>query len=189
MEHGGKREGAGRKPGQLEQKTIEKIHVKKAFDQRVMRHADELFLAQYALAVGLTYIYRVEETLLNNGKVKREHILVTDSEEIKRVLDGSDGESGKIGKDFYIVATNAPDNRAIDSLLDRTFGKPQQSVEFKDENVNAALKVALQIISEIVSEQGLSVEAAIQEYFEAIRPEHAQFREQVTENLISQIIQ
>ena len=192
MEHGGKREGAGRKPGQLEPKTVEKIHVKKAFDERVMRHTDELFTAQFSLAVGLTYVYRVEETLLNNGKTKREHILVIDPEEIKRILDGSDGSgSAKNGKDFFIVATNAPDNRAIDSLLDRTFGKAQQSVEIKDENKGESgdirIMLALHSIKTLIQNYGLTFEAAVLEYFTVTRPEYAELKDVVTQKLKSEM--
>lgn len=195
MEHGGKRYGAGRKPGQLEQKTVEKIHIKKALDERIMRHTDELFTAQFSLAVGLTYVYRVEETLLNNGKVKREHILVTDPEEIKRVLDGEDGGSAQIGKDFFIVATNAPDNRAIDSLLDRTFGKAPQSVEIKDEGKDLQEDMrpvyAIRTIIDLMEIEKLSFDDAVREFFEFIKPEpeYKQFREAVIEKLSSELVQ
>jgi len=194
MEHGGKRTGAGRKPGQLEQKTIERIHTKKMLDQRVMRHTDELFTAQFSLAVGSTYIYRIEETEMNNGKTKKEHILVTDPEEIKRVLDAGDGSgNSKVGKDYYIVTTAAPDNRAIDSLLDRTFGKAQQSVEVIDENKNQSEDVrimnALRTIKDIIVNENLTPEQAVFEYFTGIRPEYAELKDVVTQKLESELVQ
>jgi hypothetical protein len=192
MQHGGKREGAGRKPGQLEQKTIEKIHVKKAFDRRVMRHADELFNAQFSLAVGSTYIYRVEETTGANGKIKREHILVTNPQEIKEVLDENEGMSGKVGDNYFIVTTAAPDNRAIDSLLDRTFGKAQQSVEIKDEREDGEdirIMLAIGSVKDMIELYGLSFEAAVTQYFGVVMPEDKDIEPIVTQRLESELIQ
>ena len=60
------------------------------------------------------------------------HTLVTDPVEIKEVLDSTDSTGGNVGEDFYFVTDIPPDNRAIDSMYDRTFGKANQSLEITE---------------------------------------------------------
>jgi hypothetical protein len=140
---GGKRPNCGRKKGAASQKTLEKIAVLREYRQRVMRHADNLFNAQYQKAVGSVLIFRVDEEGLGNGKTRRVHTQVTKPDEIKRVLDENQGGAGTVGEHYYFVTDVMPDNKAIDSLLDRTFGKSQQSIEITDET-NQKWKQAVQ---------------------------------------------
>jgi len=140
---GGKRENAGRKKGTVLPKTLEKQAVAAQLRQRTMRAADKLWNAQFAKATGSMMIYRIDEIEDENGKTKREHILVENADEIKQVLDECDGASGYAGESYYIVTTVQPDNKAIDSMLDRTFGKAQQTIEVVDE-VTAKYKNAVQ---------------------------------------------
>ncbi len=131
MPRGGKRKGAGRKEGSLNKKTIEKQKAEKAFVQRILQSVDRLFNAQLSLAEGSTFLYRVDE--VGEGKDKRrEHNLVTDPEEIKEVLDETDGAGGTVDETYYYITTKAPDNKAIDSLLDRAFGKPLSKTALTD---------------------------------------------------------
>lgn len=147
MPRGGKRKNqTGRPKGALAQKTLEKIAVLSAFRQRVMRHADDLFNAQYAKAVGSIQVFRIDEEEDANGKVKRVHTLVTDAGEIKRVLDEGEGCDAIVGKSYYFVTEIPPDNKAIDSLFDRTFGKAQQSVEITDETSQKWKQAVQQLI-------------------------------------------
>ena len=130
MQNGGKRPGAGRKRGSKNKKTLEKAAIVEAFNQRVMTHADALFNAQLALSIGSIRVFRIDETEDDKGKTKREHILVTDAEEIKSVLDEFDGVgSGIVEDNFYFVTNVPPDNRAIDSMLNRALGKPKETRE------------------------------------------------------------
>ncbi len=55
MPRGGKRKGAGRPIGSFEDKTLRRRAVKKAIDERVMKHADKLFHAQLGKAVGILF--------------------------------------------------------------------------------------------------------------------------------------
>lgn len=128
MANGGKRAGAGRKPGSKNKATLEKQKVAEAFNQRVLTHADALFNAQFKLAVGSQRVFRVDETE-ENGKTKREHVLVTDAEEIKTLLDEHDGGDGAVDGTYYYFQTVPPDNRALDSLLNRTLGKAKDSLD------------------------------------------------------------
>jgi hypothetical protein len=116
MAKGGVRPGAGRPKGSLDKKTIEKKEAEKLFTERVIKNVDKLFNAQISLAEGCSYLYRVDQ-VGESKKQREEHVLVTDPEEIKRYLDGeTDGE-------YYYITTKTPDNKAIDSLMDRAFGK------------------------------------------------------------------
>lgn len=129
MENGGKRPGAGRKRGSKNRKTLEQAAIQEAFNQRVMTQADALFNAQLALSVGSIKIFRIDEEEDGNGKVKRIHTLVTDADEIKEVLDSHEGGAGIVGESYYFVSNVPPDNRAIDSMLNRSLGKPKDTIE------------------------------------------------------------
>jgi hypothetical protein len=126
----------GRPKGSLNKTTLEKKKVEEAFTQRVLNAADRLFNAQLALAEGTTHVFKIVET--GEGKQKkREHVLVTDPEEIKAFLDEYDGGSGEMNGEYYYLTTKAPDNRAIDSLLDRAFGKAINKTEISGKNGEA----------------------------------------------------
>ncbi len=118
--NGGARPGAGRKPGKPNQRTLEKTAVRRAIEQRILRKADRIHNAQFALAVGSYSIFRIDTD--KNGT--RSHTLVTDDDEAGNILDALQGrDQGQIEDSFAIVQYNKPDNRAIDSMLNRVFGK------------------------------------------------------------------
>lgn len=133
MARGGKRENAGRKVGSKGKATLERQKVLEAFNQRVMAKADALFNAQFTLATGSAKVFRVDETTDDKGKVKREHVHVTDADEIKRLLDRHDGAPGEVDGAYYYLTDIPPDNRAIDSLMNRAFGKPKETLEHAGE--------------------------------------------------------
>jgi hypothetical protein len=128
MKNGGKRAGAGRKRGSKSTKTLEKAKVQEAFEQRVMANADKLFNAQFSLAVGTSKVFRIDEVGEGKDK-KRIHSIVTDDEEIKAFLDEHDGGSGEVKGVFYYITTAQPDNKALDSLLNRGLGKVKETHE------------------------------------------------------------
>jgi hypothetical protein len=126
---GGKQPGAGRPKGKKSQTTLEKEAVLAAWRLRVLQKAEQLFHAQYSKAVGSVMVFRVDETEDDNGKVKREHVHVTDPDEIKEFLDECEGMNGYSGDKYYFITEVLPDNKAIDSMMDRTFGKAQQTLD------------------------------------------------------------
>lgn len=132
---GGPRPGSGRPKGKQDARTLDRIRVLQAYKQRILNNADKLLNAQLALAVGVSHLFRVDETVVD-GKTKREHVLVTDPDEIKKVLDENDGGDGKVDESYYYISTKDPDNRAIDSMLDRTFGKAVQAIAGIDDDGN-----------------------------------------------------
>jgi hypothetical protein len=132
MGHGGKRPNqTGRPKGSKNKATLEQQAVQEAYNQRVMQKADDLFHAQLTLALGSVRFFRVEE--VGDGKnTKRVHVLVTDTDKIKTVLDETDGTDGAgttIGEDYYFVTHILPDNKAIDSMLNRALGKPKDTLD------------------------------------------------------------
>lgn len=119
---GGKMPGAGRKPGSLNKKTLEEKLIKEEMRQRILRSVQPLLDAQFSLAKGVNLLYYVGKD--SKGKNLKPE-LVTDRYTIEEyligALDDSDG--------YYYITTERPDNKAIDSLLDRTFGKAMQSID------------------------------------------------------------
>lgn len=133
MAKGGTRAGAGRPKGSLTEATKEKMRIEAALHGRILSAVDRMFNAQLALAEGLTFLYRIDE--VGTGKAKRrEHVLVTDPEEIKEVLDETDGAAGLTDGGYYTLTTKPPDNKAIDSMLDRVFGKALTKTELTGKN-------------------------------------------------------
>lgn len=117
---GGVRPGAGRKPGKLEPQTIERHRVIEEFRNRVAKNADRIFNSQMALAEGLTLLFRVDKD--SKGK-SLPAIQVTDPGEIKDYIDRETDKDT-----YYFITTKQPDNRALDSMLDRTFGKSESKL-------------------------------------------------------------
>lgn len=137
--NGGKRPGAGRKKGSKNSATLEKQIVEEAYRQRVLRSADKLLNSQMSLAQGNQYLYRIDKTKIVGPKggvsYKSERPeLVTNQFEIEDYLAGLT-EDGDLKDEndpeaaYYYLTTEKPDNRALDSLFDRTFGKVPQRLE------------------------------------------------------------
>ena len=152
MPRGGKRENAGAPKGTIQRRSLEKSAVARALRERTMAHADNLFNAQLTKAVGSVMVFRVDEEEIGNGKTKRVHIHITNPDEIKRVLDENEGGAGKVGDDYYFVTNIPPDNKAIDSMLDRTFGKATQPVEVSDISEDRAVQIAQDVYAQLLKE-------------------------------------
>lgn len=138
MALGGRRPGAGRKKGSKSKATLEKEAVLKAYRERVMRSADLLFDAQMTLARGQTYLYKIEKELQVGPKGGKRYVsskpkLVESQSEIEQYLEGLITEGDPDDENdpnatYYFLTTRDPDNRAIDSMLDRTFGRSTQPI-------------------------------------------------------------
>src|ERR1051325_4100142 len=88
MARGGKRPGAGRKKGSKSPATLEREAALKPFREMVIARVKPLFEAQMTLARGVSYMYWIKENPKTGGK---EHILVTDPDEIGDILAQMDG--------------------------------------------------------------------------------------------------
>lgn len=119
----------GRPKGSKSKATLEKEAVLAALRQRILKKMEPIFEAQFSLVRGVAYMYRIEE---HKGG-RKEHVLVTDPNEIGRVLEKIHvGEAGTVDEKYYYITVKAPDNRAIDSMLDRVFGKSTQAISGPD---------------------------------------------------------
>jgi hypothetical protein len=163
MPRGGKRAGAGKPKGTKHAATITKEAVLLAVKQRVMQNADKIVNAQLIRAIGSVMVFKVEE----KAKGKPEHILVTDPETIKQVLDTGEGTNCSVDGAFYLVTEVPPETKAGDSLLDRTFGKAQQNIEVRSENDIAA--IANKLANIMVQKHGWKPERAIKETVKAYK--------------------
>jgi hypothetical protein len=78
------------------------------------------------LARGVSYLYKIKFITDKKGRKRKTNpILVTDPEEIKDYLAGR----YEANAEYRYIATDKPDNRAIDSMLDRVWGKAVQKTE------------------------------------------------------------
>jgi len=119
---GGAREGSGRPEGSKNKATKERQVVEQEMRSRVMKSAGKLLNSQINLALGTQMLFRIDKDEKGNNKKPE---LVTTQEEIEDYLAGETDNNGS----YYFITTAQPDNRALDSLLDRTFGKSVQRTE------------------------------------------------------------
>lgn len=122
---GGVRPNSGRPKGSMNKETKERIAVKNAFQERVAYNADTLFNAQFNLAKGEQYLMWKHKV----GKGTKERTVVEvvdDPETIKAYLD----DTLDVDPDeFYYISTKPANGMAIDSLLDRSFGKADSKLD------------------------------------------------------------
>lgn len=129
---GGARPGAGRKKGKMDPHTKMAYDAKIRFTRRAAAAADKLFNAQLSKAMGEAHLYRKVRERNDDGKILRTYFEeVTSAATIREYLDGEFGDGEPIHDDnnYYYITTKSPDNQAIVSLLDRTFGKPTETLE------------------------------------------------------------
>lgn len=126
---GGARKGAGMPKGKLTRPKLEQMRVRDAYNQRVMLHADRLFNAQMALAVGEQALF--VKTSTGEGKNRKTRTeMVTDPEIIKEYLDDDGVSLNNDSEDeYYFLSLKPANNMAIDSLLNRGLGKVPDKLE------------------------------------------------------------
>lgn len=120
----------GRPKGSKTKATLEKEKVLAVYRQKIMRNAGILFRSQLHLSTGVSYLYKWER-----GKARP--TLVTDQKEIEEYIireQEPERKTEKVDKNaaYYFITTERPDGKAIDSMLDRTFGKATQPVAGED---------------------------------------------------------
>lgn len=133
--NGGQRKGAGRPKGRKDNKTLEREKVLEAVNQRIYTIADSLLTAQQSLAKGQSFLYKIHTNYTRGPKggdiqTKEKPVLVTDPEEIRDYLDSIDNPDSDLDPDdYYYITTKEPSGQAIDSLMNRAFGRPKESLE------------------------------------------------------------
>lgn len=118
----------GRPLGRKNLATIEKELELQYIKERVSKAKEKLLDAQISLAQGVSFLYRIDKDA--KGKDKKPE-LVTSQWEIEQYLSGeTDADS------YYYITTQKPENNAIDSLLDRTVGKPKDPESTQEKSTN-----------------------------------------------------
>ena len=118
---GGARSNAGRKKGGMNADVKARKIAFDEFRNRVLKSKSALMNAQLNLAEGCQMLFRIDKDEKGHNKKPE---LVTSQSEIENYLAGEyDGDS------YYFITTERPDNKAIDSLFDRTFGKAVMNVD------------------------------------------------------------
>ncbi len=134
---GGKRPGAGRKKGSLNKTTIERNKVLDLAKDIIAGRTRKLIDTQSVLAMGALKVFCIRSHWEGSGKNKKlirdKAFLVENEEDIIKILDyeygdGEDPNKHEHGEDwdYFFVVTKDPENNAINSLLDRTFGRPTE---------------------------------------------------------------
>jgi len=117
----------GRPDGSLAVSTIERNAKLDRLRQHVYNHTDKLIATQMSIAHGTNYVVK---SYISGGKLQVD--TVTDPKELaealKCILDPKLEGKAK-DKTYYQIRTDKPDARAIENLLDRAYGKPNQTIE------------------------------------------------------------
>lgn len=122
---GGARDGAGRPKGSMNQSSKDRKAAKLAYQERIANVADTLFNSQYSLAKGEQYLFR-KYTVGSGTKAKQVTELVTDKTTIIEYLN----DDLDVGDDeYYYISTKPANGMAIDSMLDRAFGKAEAKLD------------------------------------------------------------
>lgn len=129
--HGGKRENSGREKGSKNKKTKEQEVIRQEFKDRVLKSMGELINSQMNLAKGCQFLFVIETYKYKDksGKWKEERKkpkIVESQSVIEQYLAG---ELDEEDDEYYFMTTQKPDNRSLDSLIDRVFGKAMQSMD------------------------------------------------------------
>ena len=135
----------GRPKGRKNKSTLLQEVVKKKFDQKVLRLNDRLLNAQASLAVGQQFLYKIEKEFVKTGTKKDGSDngywknlppkLVSDEQEIFAYIEMLAENNGSLDDDqdesatYYFITAKEPRNDAIDSLRNRVFGKPTESLK------------------------------------------------------------
>lgn len=120
----------GWKTGVKTQKTLKKEIVQKRVNQIIMNKAETIVRATMLPALGMNFIYRIDEEKDLKGKViSRKHVLVEDPQEIAQALDEMEVGGTHPDDAYYYVTTRAPEYKAGESLLNRLLGKPKESLQ------------------------------------------------------------
>jgi hypothetical protein len=123
---GGVRPGAGRPKGSMEKSTLERLAIRKRFEDRIHHNADRLLNAALTKALGESFLMH-KYTVGSGTKARTVIDVVEDVETIIAYLNDELNNSGD--EDWYYISTKPVDMVAVKELYDRAFGKPLQKNE------------------------------------------------------------
>jgi hypothetical protein len=173
MALGGKRPGAGRKPGQSTKQALEKARTLAEVKTRIAQKADHLLNAELLEGLGSFVVMKADPETL-------EYTRVTDEDEIVRFIQEHKGANGKVGDKVYILAAKPGNYKSRQYLFDRAFGRPAQSVEVTTDPEIVKLK---SIIEARAKEKGVEYADELRNYVDHYAPPP------IKEKLASELIQ
>jgi len=115
------------------------IRAKKVWRERIMCDLERIYKAQLSLALGYTVL--LKKPLDENGNAVGKAVAVTDPDEILAYYNGEADEEFN----YYEIVTAPPNNSAIDSMMNRAFGRPREEQE-EDKPENKKRKLVMKII-------------------------------------------
>jgi len=114
----------GRPKGSVSKETKMRLAKEKEMHNRIVKSVDALLNSQMVLAKGTSFLFKIDVN--KSGNQRGKPVLVTKQKEIEEFLAGKKEEEKGV---YYFITTDKPDNKAIDSMLDRVFGKAKQSMD------------------------------------------------------------
>lgn len=140
MTHGGARKGAGKPKGHKSAKTLEKEESRKFMQNYILGILEPILRAQASVARGVQYVYAITTTVDGKGNSHRESTQLTSPGDIQHALNVLNDIEDPDENEYYYITSEKPDLRAIDSMIDRVFGKASQHVELDNPKDNEELK-------------------------------------------------
>lgn len=112
---------------QIAEVTYNRKRTRELLDQKILKIIPKLFNAQASLAVGQSFLYKIE---IDEKGRKGIPILISEQQEIENYLSGFYESDSSV---YYYITTKEPSNIAIESLTNRVFGRPKESLELTGE--------------------------------------------------------
>jgi len=138
--NGGVRPGSGRPKKPMLKEDKLRLKAERKLKRNIFKSASALLASQLALARG-SYVLFCKEQKKSGKKTYFVTEKITDEATIEAYLRGELDTKG--GEQYYFFAVEKPDNRAIDSLFDRAFGKAAQTIAFDQDKNNINVRLQL----------------------------------------------
>lgn len=107
--------------------TILKEEAKKQMDLLIAQKAHDLVEAGLLAAMGSAYIYKID------AKSKKVTLLTDANEIAYAISEIKFNHSTEPDSEYFYATKEKPNYRAIEMLLNRTFGKPKESLDLTGE--------------------------------------------------------
>lgn len=121
------------------------MRVNQEVQRRIMKIADRLVDRQVSLAIGQSFLYRIDKTWVQTGKGRgywrnKPAVIETDPEVIQAYLDGAfdDRSEDEGGSSYYFITTKEPSGQDVERLLNRAIGPAPKTLELT--NPDGSLK-------------------------------------------------
>ncbi len=123
-----KTSGSGRKKGAKNKKTLEKEKELEVYQQAILQRLKPLMNAHFAVAEG-TQIIVAREKIWDKKKKRKvrkgRFVRIIHEKEILELFNSKE----KQGENYYTIFTKDPNPKALEDLMNRVFGKPQEKIE------------------------------------------------------------